>query len=48
LLGPGPSSFKKKYLPDRGVTKVGKHWFRPIAVVKQFQKMGKKCDREWK
>jgi hypothetical protein len=26
LLGPGPSSYKKKYLPGRGLTKVGKHW----------------------
>jgi hypothetical protein len=25
LLGPGPSSYKKNYLPGRGLTKVGKH-----------------------
>jgi hypothetical protein len=24
LLGPGPSSYKKNYLPGRGLTKVGK------------------------
>jgi hypothetical protein len=26
LLGPGPLSYKKNYLPGRGLTKVGKHW----------------------
>jgi hypothetical protein len=26
LLDPGPSSYKKNYLPGRGLTKVGKHW----------------------
>jgi hypothetical protein len=28
FLGPGPSSYKKNYLPGRGLTKVGKHCSR--------------------
>jgi hypothetical protein len=32
LLGPGPSSYKKNYLPGRGLTKVGKHSNIPSAV----------------
>jgi hypothetical protein len=30
LMGPGPSSYKKNYLPGRGLTKVGKHWPTPL------------------
>jgi hypothetical protein len=32
LLGPGPSSYKKDYLPGRGLTKVGKHCSREHAA----------------
>ena len=28
FVGTGPSSYKKKNLPDRGLTKVEKHCFR--------------------
>jgi hypothetical protein len=33
LLGPGSSSYKKNYLPGRGLTKVGKHWLTPDVDV---------------
>jgi hypothetical protein len=32
LLGPGPSSYKKNYLPGRGHTKVGKHVYIRLLV----------------
>ena len=28
FVGTGPSYYKKKNLPDRGLTKVEKHWYR--------------------
>jgi hypothetical protein len=28
FVGTGPSSYKKKNLPGRGLTKVDKHWYR--------------------
>ena len=28
LWGPGPRLLKKNNLPDRGLTKVEKHWFK--------------------
>jgi len=28
FAGTGPSSYKKKNLPGRGLTKVEKHWFK--------------------
>ena len=31
LVRTGPSSYKKKNLPDRGLTKVEKHWFNLLA-----------------
>jgi hypothetical protein len=34
LLGPGPSSYKKNYLPGRGLTKVGIHCPR-LFIFKQ-------------
>jgi hypothetical protein len=33
LLGPGPSSYKKDYLPGRGLTKVGKHCSSLLSLV---------------
>ena len=41
-VGTGPSSYEKKNLPGRGLTKVEKHWFklrvegRELYVHKQF------------
>jgi len=29
FVGTGPSSYKKKNLPDRGLTKVENHWPNP-------------------
>jgi len=28
FVGTGPSSYEKRYLPGRGLTKVEKHWTR--------------------
>jgi len=33
FVGTGPSSYKKKNLPGRGLTKVEKHWCRPYMMV---------------
>jgi len=32
FAGTGPSSYKKKNLPDRGLTKVEKHWLRTFLI----------------
>jgi len=31
-VGTGPSSYEKKNLPGRGLTKVEKHWSKTLAV----------------
>jgi len=31
FVGTGPSSYKKKNLPGRGLTKVEKHWSRAVS-----------------
>jgi hypothetical protein len=33
LLGPGPRLIKKMNLPDRGLTKVEKHWCRTMQFL---------------
>ena len=32
LFGPGPRLIKKKNLPGRGLTKVEKHWSKPLVT----------------
>jgi len=32
FVGTGPSSYEKKNLPGRGLTKVEKHWFKAPKV----------------
>jgi len=42
FVGTGPSSYKKKNLPGRGLTKVEKHWLSKSLVVNRL-KVTRKC-----
>jgi hypothetical protein len=35
FVGTGPSSYKKKNLPGRGLTKVEKHWVRQHCIMRR-------------
>jgi len=43
FVGTGPSSYKKKTLPGRGLTKVKKHWYRLSFISLDCEKLQKNC-----
>jgi len=40
FVGTGPSSYKKKNLPGRGLTKVEKHWCKPFQACSAITAVG--------
>jgi hypothetical protein len=47
FVGTGPSSYKKKNLPGRGLTKVEKHWSRPFRGSNQPFIHGRRSTFRW-
>ena len=43
FVGTGPSSFKKRDLPGRGLTNVKKHWYRPMVTLRRVMTCCTEC-----